>query len=504
MKIYSPECVRKAEKYMIEARGVSSLGLMKKAAGEMYRLSSDFINDAGSICVLCGKGNNAGDGYELARLIHNSGKNVICVRVFSDSPDTDIAQICYNDYVNAGGLFTDNSEKALKELVRADVVIDAVFGIGFKGCIEEKSSLYRIIDIANRSSAKRIALDVPSGVNCADGSIGNIAFDAELTLTVNVVKAGMLSYPAKKYCGQIKTLDIGIPEAVINSFEEDSFITPDDGYISSVLPGRKEDSNKGDFGKLLCVCGCEQMTGAAVMAVGAALRSGAGLVTLASEKAVSDVVKVKYPEPIYRNLDFSDDRTVRALTDELGSYSAVLIGCGLGKGEKKKHFIESAIKNYTGVLVIDADGINLISDNINILKEAAGTVILTPHPGEFSRIIGQKTEYINSNRIKCAKEFSSLYRCITVLKGAGTVVACHGEPTGINTTGNPGLAKGGSGDVLAGLIAGLAANKHINPFDAALSGVYLHGKAADVLKTKYSEYGLLPSDLAKEFAKMLP
>ena len=504
MKVYTPEAVRKAERYMIDELGTSSIGLMKKAAWGMYRLSEDIINDAGTVCVLCGKGNNAGDGYELARLILEEGKNVICVRVFSEAPFTDVAEICHNDYKAAGGVFADTKDDTLKIISKSDVIIDAVFGIGFRGCIEKESSLYRMLEVANRSSAKRIALDVPSGVNSYDGSVGGIAFNADITLTVNGVKTGMLSYPAKKYCGRIETVDIGIPENIIKKFEEEEFIVPDDSFISETLPKREVDSNKGDFGKLLCVCGCEQMTGAALMSVGAALRSGAGLVTLASEKAVSDVVKLKYPEPIYRNLDFHDAQTVKSLMDDLKSYSAVLIGCGLGKGEKKKHFIESVIKSYTGVLVLDADGINLISDNINILKEAVCTVILTPHPGEFARISGKTTEYINNNRIKCASEFASEYRCITVLKGAGTVIADALGKTAVNTTGNPGLAKGGSGDVLAGLIAGLAASKLISPFDAAVSGVYLHGKAADVLKAKYSEYGLLPSDLAMEFAKMLP
>ena len=504
MKVYTPEAVRKAERYLIDELGTSALGLMKKAAAEMYRLSAGMINDAGSVCVLCGKGNNAGDGYELARLIHTSGRRVSCVRVFSQAPCTDIALLCHNDYINSGGTVTDDAGEALKLISGADLIIDAVFGIGFGGCIEKESALYRMLEVANNSSAKKVALDVPSGVNSFDGSIGNIAFMSELTLTVSVVKTGMLSYPAKKYCGMIEALDIGIPESIINKFEKDEFIIPDDAYIGEALPKRDPESNKGDFGKLLCICGSENMTGAAVMSVGAALRSGAGLVTLASEKSVTDVVKVKYAEPIYRSLDFSDIQTQKALECDLNTYSAVLIGCGLGKSEKKKHFVENVIKTYTGVLVIDADGINMISDNINILKEAAGTVIITPHPGEFARISGENTEYINNNRIKCAREFSASYRCITVLKGAGTVVADAYGNTAVNTTGNPGLAKGGSGDVLAGLIAGLAANKRILPFDAALSGAYLHGKAADVLKERYSEYGLLPGELAEEFAKMLP
>ena len=370
MRIYTPDAVRAAENYLINERGVSGLGLMKKAAYETYKASQSLLAEASTVCVLCGKGNNAGDGYELARLLHNDGYNVVCIRVFGEAPCTDIAKECHDEYIKAGGVYIDAGDEALKKIVRSDVIYDAVFGIGFKGFIEDNSFIYSMFDVVNRLPAKRIALDVPSGVNSYDGSIGNIAFEAELTLTVSVIKSGMLSYPAKKFCNEIRVLDIGINESVIASFEERYFVVPDDEYVMSSLPRREIDSNKGDFGKLLCICGSENMTGAAVMAVGAALRSGAGLVTLASEKNVTDVVKLKYPEPIYRNLDFENESSPERLLEDINSYSAVLVGCGLGQSAKKKHFVESIIKKYKGTLIIDADGINLISNNINILKEA--------------------------------------------------------------------------------------------------------------------------------------
>ncbi len=502
MNIFSPDAVKRAEDYLINERGTSGLGLMKKAAFGMYSHVRSLLGHGSSVCVLCGKGNNAGDGYELARLLLEEGFNVMCVRAFGEAPCTEIAFECYNGYISAGGKVIDETDKALRAIAVSDVVIDAVFGIGFRGQIEKDSILYKMFDVANKNFGTRIALDVPSGVNGTDGSVGNIALRADITLTVSVIKTGMLSYPAKKYCGEIRIIDIGIQEQVIEGFGGVTYI-PDDEYVREALPKREVDSNKGDFGKLLCICGSENMTGAAVLAVGAALRSGVGLVTLASEKSVTDVVKCRYPEPIYRNLDFNDESTVKTLLDDINVYSAVLIGCGFSKSHAKRLFLEELIKRYSGRLIIDADGINMLSDNINILKEARADVIITPHPGEFARISGVDTEYINENRIKCARDFAASFRCVTVLKGAGTVVADK-DSFSINTTGNPGLAKGGSGDVLAGLIAGLAANKKVSVFDAAICGVYIHGKAADVLKEKFSEYGLLPSDLAEVFAGMLP
>lgn len=502
MKVYAPEAVDAAERYLINEKGISSLRLMKAAAYGMYVRVKDTVEKECGICVLCGKGNNSGDGYELARLLYADGYEVICVRVFSGAPSTDIAHICYDGFVQAGGKIIDGNEEALRSIASSDVIIDAVFGIGFKGIIEKESFLYRIFALVNGLVAKKIAIDVPSGVNSSDGSVENIAFCAHETFAVSVIKTGMISYPAKKYCGKVSVIDIGIHENIIERFGN-ACTVPDDLYIKSVLPERKEDSHKGDFGKLLCICGSENMTGAAVMSVSAALRAGAGLVTLASGKSVTDVVKLVCYEAIYKTTDFEDDGEVYALLQSVNDYDSVLIGCGFGTGEKKRYLIEEIIKNYCGRLIIDADGINLISCNIDVLREAKGTVILTPHPGEFSRISGISVPEINSNRIKCAHSFAHTYRCITVLKGAGTVVS-DGERFSVNMTGNPGLAKGGSGDVLAGLIAGLAANKEISPFDAALSGVYLHGKAADVLKDKYSEYGLLPSDIVKEIAALLP
>lgn len=502
MKVYSPDAVKSAEDYLINERGTSGLGLMKKAAFGMYTYVRGLLGHGNSVCVLCGNGNNAGDGYELARLLLEEGFNISCVRAFGEAPCTDIALECHNGYISAGGKVIDETDKALRAIAVSDMVIDAVFGIGFRGKIEKDSILYKMFEVANKNYGIRIAIDVPSGVNSTYGSVGNIAFRADTTLTVSVIKTGMLSYPAKKYCGEISIIDIGIPEQVIEGFGEVTNIA-DDKYVKRALPEREIDSNKGDYGKLLCICGSENMTGAAVLAVGASLRSGAGLVTLAAERSVTDVVKYRYAEPIYRNLDFNDENTVKSLLDDINDYSAVLVGCGFAKSRTKKNFLEKIVKEYSGRLIIDADGINMLSDNINILKEARADVIITPHPGEFARISGKDTEYINDNRIKCARDFSVAFRCVTVLKGAGTIVADK-DRFSVNTTGNPGLAKGGSGDVLAGLIAGLAANKKVSVFDAALCGVYIHGKAADVLKEKYSEYGLLPSDLAESFAGMLP
>ena len=502
MKAYTPKIMQTAENYMF-SKGIKPIDLMKKAASGMFSLINDRIDLFDAIVILCGKGNNAGDGYELARILKTKGYNVVCISVFGSAPATDIAKTCFEQYLSAGGTITSNAKEAFSAMAMADIIIDAVFGIGFKGSIDKDSLLYKLIDEANCARAFRIAIDVPSGVRSDDGSVENIAFVADETLTVAAYKIGMLSYPAKLFCGKIQIVDIGITSDILDMYENEAVVA-DDAYVSRMLPSRCEVSNKGDFGKLACICGSERMTGAAVLSVEAALRSGVGLVTLISEKSVTDIVKIKLCEPIYSFVDWNDEDSVKALLSEVSKYNALLVGCGLGQSKVKKNVLKQIISDASGQLIIDADGINMLSDNINVLREARKVPIITPHPGEFSRISGLDVDYINDNRIKCAREFSQKHRCITVLKGAGTIIASPDGRYAVNISGNAGLAKGGSGDVLAGLIAGLAANPGICAFEAAVCGVYLHGRAADVLKGKYSEYGLLPSDLSKEFAKMLP
>ncbi len=460
----------------------------------------DRLHPTDAVCVLCGKGNNAGDGYELARILRKSGYNVACISVFAAPPKTETALKCYQAYQAEKGSIENDPKKAKRMLEMADVIVDAVFGIGFEGVIERDSTLFSLLDTANLARAYRIALDIPSGVHGEDGSVGGIAFIADKTLTVTAFKLGMFSYPGRAFCGEVEVMDIGIPQTLLDSFGQNGFV-PDDTYVSLVLPKRGIMSNKGDFGKLLCVCGSEYMTGAACLSVQAALRSGAGLVTLAACPDVIQTVRSRFFEPIYRPLDF---RTPLPIIESLPNYSAVLFGCGIGRSADKRAFLEALIRNAESRLIIDADGINLLSEHIDVLKEARKIPILTPHPGEFSRLTGLSTEKINEHRIKYAVEFSREYRCVTVLKGAGTITAAPDGRYAVNPSGNAGLAKGGSGDVLAGLIAGLAANSNIDTFEAAVCGVYLHGRAADVLKMGYSEYGLLPSDLAGEVAKLLP
>lgn len=504
MKTCTPQAMQALEKHLFDNHIISPLELMKKAAKQMYMLLRTQAKSFKEILVLCGKGNNAGDGYELASLLRKDGLNVVCASVFGEAPTVEPAHTCYQTFLACNGIVLTDSKSIFDKLHQADVIIDAVFGIGFHGSIPKETLLYSLIDEANHANAYRVALDVPSGVCSADGSVGGIAFVAHLTLTVLVPKIGMLSYPARFFCGWLETVEIGVPPKWLESFESVNCFVTDECYLRRKLVARNQISNKGDYGKLLCICGSEHMTGAAVLSVGAALRTGTGLVTLASEKAVLECVRVAYPEPIYRTLDWTKEDVLSTLCKSLSDYTAVLIGCGLGRSAEKAQMVEAVLKKSSAPVVLDADGINMIASCIECLQEAKATPILTPHPGEFARLSGKTVDYINDHRIECATEFAIEHSCVLVLKGAGTVIAAPNGHFAVNPTGNAGLAKGGSGDVLAGVIAGLLAQSALSPFEAAVCGVYLHGVAGDVLKEKISESGYLPSELAMEIGRLLP
>lgn len=503
MKVYTPDVIQNAEKYMFDYGLATSLSLMQKAAEQIYLALSARLRPSDSIVILCGKGNNAGDGYELARILQKRHYKVVCISAFGNPPSTDAALECYERFVGDGGKVAKDPEISLQQISLADVIIDAIFGIGFKGRIPEESFAYKIIERANMSMGYRIAIDVPSGISSADGSVSNIAFNADRTITINSYKIGTFSYPAKDKCGVIEKVDIGISENILRRFENPCLIA-DDCYLAETLPKRKDNSHKGDYGKLACICGSKDMTGAAVLSAEAALRMGTGLVTVASEESVVRCLQNRLYEPTYKTTDFDDEESVKSLLKTVANYSAILVGCGLGKSKNKEKLLTTLVQNSDSQIIIDADGINLIAPHIDKLREAKKMPVITPHPLEFSRLTGLDTEFINNNRIKTALGFAKTYKCITVLKGAATVIASPDGRFAVNTTGNAGLAKAGSGDVLAGFISGLAANPHIDAFSAAVCGVYLHGKAADILKTEISESGFLPSELAKTAARLLP
>lgn len=498
MYTLSPKTIKEADALAASKYGISELTLMKTAAKSCHRYIYPLITKNDRIAILCGKGNNGGDGYEIASLLKNDEFDITVINVFDTVPVTDTAKRVYDDCLENGVKVLGFSEYE-KVLSGSTVIIDAVFGVGFYGCIEEDSDFGKLFSLCNSLNVLKIAIDTPSGINSGDGTCSGIAFNADHTITMAYIKTGMVSYPAKKHCGNIMIADIGYPKELCDEILKDAII-PDDDYIKNVIPKRSADSHKGTYGRLLMYCGCRNMTGAAILSAKAALRSGAGLVNIARDEATIRILQSQLTEPIFSPLSEDSENELLSLSDKATS---VLTGCGLGTSEHDKNVLYSLIKNVNCNLIIDADGINLICENKIILKEAKKPPILTPHPLEFSRLSGKTVTEIQRDRINCAKSFAKEYGCIVVLKGASTVIASPDGRLAVNTSGNPGLAKGGSGDVLAGVISSLCA-EGLPPFESAVCGVYLHGKAADILKETIGEYGMLPSDLPLEIAKLLP
>lgn len=451
--------------------------------------------------ILCGAGNNGGDGFVIAK---NLSERLFSVKVIllCKKPKTDCAAEYFaqlpSDMIMDYEQQKDECDAAIRN---AKLVVDCVFGTGFHGTLPQE-----IIDafaIANNAKY-RISADVPSGVNSDDGSIAQGCFRPQKTYVLAALKKCCTVPSGREVHGDIELLDIGITD---DCFEEYTGVLSDKSFLKC-LAKRSHTCHKGNFGRLLNIAGSFFYCGAAAMSTCAALRSGVGLCTLAAPidvvKALCGSIHESTYLPLPETADgFSDytEAAEKSIAELLPKMTAVSIGCGMGNNENTRRYAEYVIKNAACPVIIDADGINSISDNINVLRERTGTTILTPHPLEFGRMCDLKTSEIQSDRIGTAKRFAKEYGVILVLKGSETITT-DGESVIVNTSGNPALAKGGSGDVLCGIIAALAAQGQ-NPLYAAASGVYVHGVCADIAAGEMEQACVLASDIIARLPQVL-
>ena len=485
------QLMRRMDEDTVRRKNITFSQLMQSAAASLHKYITETndindtngLNKINDVVVICGKGNNGGDGRILALLLSDNGIKVTVIET--------------SEVLTADDLSDEILQKIFSQ---SDIIIDAVFGTGFTG--ELPSNVSRILKFANSVDikAKRIAIDIPSGVDANDGTADINAFRADETLTFEFIKRGLVSYPGVEYAGKIVVLPIGFPDVTRELAKENAkSILLSWEYIKRLLPERRKNTNKGDFGRLLAVCGSKNMTGAAFLSAMGALRTGVGLLYLASPVNIIPVLQAKLNEPVFVPLDFSNSEayindTLAELNKNINMYDAVLFGCGIGRGAESYMMLDEVIKNHNKTIIFDADGINTLCGNIDILNEINAHKILTPHPGEMARLCNITVEAVQNNRINIASDFAKKYNCTLVLKGALTVIADSNGDIYINPTGNPGMARGGSGDILAGMIASYAA-QGIKAADAACLGVYLHGLAGDIAKRRLSELGMLPSDL---------
>lgn len=461
-----------------------------------------FQDNPKKITVVCGRGNNGGDGFVIARKFSEIGCSVTVI-LAGGYPLTDLSKemLTRIEQMPINMITFDmNKSSALDALLKSDIIVEAVFGVGLtREVTDVYAELFRYI---NSSTGFKVSIDVPGGINSDTGEVMGEAIYADFTIAICAAKPCHILLPGSKYCGKIKVVNIGITEEEQRVSGEPYCYSIDEDFAKHILPKRNFISNKGDYGHVLSICGCKTMAGAAVLAATGAVKSGAGLVTAAFPECAYNAISSKLTSPLLLPLESNEFDTVSVqcipkIKKSIEKASSVLIGCGLGVNRDTASVLYEVLTTSEVPIVIDADGINIISHNINVLKAAKVPVILTPHPGEMSRLTGMSVKKIQSDRIQTAIDFAHNHNVIVVLKGANTVVAVPDEKSAyVNTTGNPGMAKGGSGDLLAGMIAGFLAGG-MKPADAAMLSVYLHGSAGDIAAEKYSMTAMTPLDTAE-------
>ena len=477
MKVLTAIQIKTAEDNAVE-RGIFSYTELMKAAGDAAtkEILKRYSVIGKKICVMCGNGNNGGDGLVIASNLNSRGADVTLLLPIG-FPITETASF-FKDSVNNIKVVNDIDDNY-------DIIIDALFGIGFSRPLTDW--LEFLIKKINDFDCAKISIDIPSGVFC-DGGLSSAAFKADLTLTFSALKLCQLLPQTSDYCGETVVLDIGLP------IEEYAYLTID----KPKKVKRSSNSHKGTFGTAVLFCGSYGMCGAEILAARAALRSGVGIVkAIVCDKNYSAFCS-NVPEAVTIPVETLPNGAPlvyeRTILSNISSSNALLLGCGLGRTEDAKNLVTRALEITKIPTVIDADGINAIAGGINIIRNIKAPVILTPHPAEMARLCNVTTEEIENNRIKYAKRFAVENNCYLVLKGSNTIVATPNGMIYFNTTGNDGLATGGSGDVLSGMIVSRLAQGY-EPLDAVLNSVWLHGAVADELAKGMSTRAILPTDI---------
>lgn len=427
------------------------------------------------IYVLCGGGNNGGDGYVAARILNQKGAE--CIAVPFGEPQTEISQKARNSYC---GKILKKEEIDLND---AHIIIDALFGTGLKRRLE--GECLELVDKINSSSAYTVSVDIPSGV-FADSGEETPCVKADLTVTFIAFKTCHIIFPAREYCGEIVINDIGITPDAFDGVEYIGRI-----IAPPVFKKRKSNTHKGTYGTASLVVGSYGMAGAANISLKACLKSGVGIAKATVPQSIYDIITVSSPEAVCNV--YGDNNDLDIICKNALNADAVLIGCGLSKGEISRRIFSYIVKNAKGKLIIDADGINILSENIECIKNSSADIILTPHPAEMARLCKVTAAEIEKNRIFYAVKLAKELSCTLVLKGAVTVVADKYGEVYFNLTGNPSMAKGGSGDALSGIIVSLAA-QGMACEEAARCGVYIHGAAGDMARDSIGEISALPTD----------
>ena len=475
--LYTSEQLRAIDARALEALGLSAYELMGRAGAAAWAVLEARWPQARRIVVACGPGNNGGDGYVLARLAKINARDVLVLVPADGQPASAECKRAADTWRAAGGR-THPFDGALPQ---ADLYVDALFGIGLSRPVSGDAQA--MIERINATRRPVFALDVPSGLDADHGRAGRVCIDAEATLSFVAGKRGLHTGQACDFAGEVLFDDLGVPESVVSAFAPAARLYREEQLRLGLAP-RHANAHKGEHGHVLCVGGESGMGGAVRLCAEAALRAGAGLASVATRSEGVAALVAARPEAMTHAVEDAD--ALRVLIARAG---VLAVGPGLGQGEWGSALFEAAAESGKP-LILDADGISLLAKHPRPLPQA----ILTPHPGEAARLLGMSNEEVQSDRFLAVETLAQSFQCVVVLKGAGTLVAAPGETTAVIAAGNPGMATGGMGDVLTGVIAALHA-QGLPLFQAAVHGALLHGAAGDAAARIDGERGLLPSDL---------
>lgn len=489
MRILTAKQIKQAEQNAF-AGDFTEAGLMKCAGTACFRKIIKYYGEdikSKKVAVVCGNGKNAGDGFVIANLMCEYGIDASIV-LADREPELDEPRLYFDEAFKNDVKIYFFAEYDFD----CDIIVDCIFGIGFHG--EPRAPFAQVFDAVNNSGATVISIDTPSGTDATDGSVIS-AIRADMTIAISTLKFAHILPPANEYCGKVVTVNIGIPEECYDTGYANTITKSD---VKDCFVRRPKNSNKGSFGHQLNICGSYLMPGAAVICAKSSLRTGVGLLKCAFPKSVYPVMTTHMTQPIFRPLCENEQKTisigaVNDIFDELKWADSVVIGCGLGNNDDTQVIVGQVIKTSEVPIVLDADGINSVVPFIDIIKDKSAPLVITPHPAEMARLIGEDVIYVQNNRIDVAKAFAKENSCIVVLKGANTVVT-NGEDVFVNTNGNPGMAMGGTGDMLSGMIGSFIA-QGIEPFDAAKCAVYIHGYCGDVACQELSQRGMTVDDM---------
>jgi len=507
MKIVTAQQMKNIDRRTIEQAGVPGRQLMERAGQGATRLAIDLLgNPEGKTVVhFCGKGNNGGDGFVIARLLVEAGaRPVVYLAGAVDQVAGDARENLERLQKLGVEIVEISTLQDVDDPAGADLIVDALLGTGLSGPVRGLTA--NLIALINRAGPPVLSVDIPSGVDADSGRILGCAVRADGTATMAFAKRGFFFSPARELIGQLAVVDIGVPD---RAAEQEHLLTEtlEAADMARLIPRRPADAHKGMCGKILVIAGSVGMTGAAALTSMAALRSGAGMVMLGLPESLNQIAEIKLTEVMTAPLPETEAGSLSAAAleriGELLSWADVVaLGPGLSGHPETVDLVQRLLPRLKHPTVVDADGLNAIAQDPAVLSRVKAPLVLTPHAGELARLGGRETPLETDDRIEAVRSLADRYGLVGVFKGAPTLIA---EPEGalyINTTGNPGMATAGTGDVLTGMIAGLLA-QGCSPTDAARLGVFLHGLAADVVVESIGEWSLVAGDLLGGIAEAI-